>query len=135
MLLIWRSMRSREERFRRFSFLFRLRPPLEEAVRARLISGKFVTNQRSRGEFPDDYENQLGVPSDTDAWLLDEENSLMLCYRLDGKLMIFRRSARHIRELQKLSVPMDCSGLAWDPMEREIYLEEEGDWFVYGQEG
>ena len=134
MLLIWRSIRSREERIRRFSFLLRLRPPLEERVRTRLIVGKVVTNLRVQGEFPDEYESRLGLPNDADAWLLDEECRLMLCYRNVGKLTIYRRSTHHIRELQELPVPMDCSNLAWDPVEREIYLEEDGDWFVYGQE-
>jgi hypothetical protein len=32
-------------------------------------------------------------------------------------------------------VPMDCTGMAWDPQERKIYLEENGDWFVYAEEG
>ena len=26
-------------------------------------------------------------------------------------------------------------GFGWDPQERKIYLEEEGDFFVYGEEG
>jgi hypothetical protein len=30
---------------------------------------------------------------------------------------------------------MDCSGITWDPEEQKIYLEEGGDYFVYGPEG
>jgi hypothetical protein len=29
---------------------------------------------------------------------------------------------------------MDCTGIAWDPEEQKIYLEEDGDFFVYGPE-
>ena len=124
MLLIWRSIRTREERFRRFSYLRRLRPPLAEGVAARLVAGNF-----GRAEGENDW-----LPDDTDAWIWEEESRLLLCYRLDGKLTIYRRSGRSFREMQELSAPMDCTGLAWDPQERTIYLEEDGDWFVYGEE-
>jgi hypothetical protein len=124
MLVIWRSIRGREERFRRFSFLGRVRPPLPEGVQSRLVNGVF-------GAVGEAY----GVPSDADAFLLDEDSRMVLLYWLDGKLTINRRMAGgRTRELQELSVPMDCSGIAWDPEERKIYLEEGGDHFVYGPE-
>jgi hypothetical protein len=60
---------------------------------------------------------------------------MVLLYRLDGKLTINRRMAGgRNRELQELAVPMDCTGIAWDPEEQKIYLEEDGDFFVYGPE-
>jgi hypothetical protein len=125
MLLIWRSIRGREERFRRFSYLTRVRPPLAGEVTARLVSGVFGVSGGANG-----------VPTDADAFLLDEDSRMVLLYRLDGKLTINRRMAGgRDRELQELAVPMDCTGMAWDPQERKIYLEEDGDWFVYAEEG
>ncbi len=123
MLLIWRGIRERDEQFRRFSYLARVRPPLEAEVTERLVNGVFGAEA-------------YGIPVDTDAFLLDEDSRMLLLYRLDGKLTINRRMAGgRNRELQELAVPMDCTGLAWDPQERKIYLEEDGDWFVYGEEG
>ena len=111
MLIIWRSVRRREERFRRFSYLGRVRPPLPEEVEKRLIKG-------------------------VDDLLWDEDSRLLLSYRAEGKLQIYRRAASgRERLLQELAVPMDCTSLGWDRLERKIYLEEEGDWFVYGEEG
>jgi hypothetical protein len=125
MLVIWRSIRGREERFRRFSFLGRVRSPLSEGVRGRLVGGVF-------GAVGEAY----GGPSDADAFLSDEDSRMVLLYWLDGKLTINRRmEGGRNRELQELAVPMDCSGIAWDPGEMKIYLEEDGDYFVYGPEG
>jgi hypothetical protein len=133
MLLIWRSIRGREERFRRFSFLGRVKAPAPEVVRLRLVVGVFESMERSGivGE-----REAYGVPEGVDAFLWDEDSGLLLFYRVDGKLAVCRRTAGgRNRELQELAVPMDCTGLAWDPVERKIYLEEAGDWFVYGEEG
>ena len=74
------------------------------------------------------------LPNHPDAWLWDEERRLLWCYRVEGKLAIYRQSGRGFREMQELSAPMDCTDMAWDPQERIIYLEEDGDWFVYGEE-
>jgi hypothetical protein len=127
MLLIWRSIRGRDERFRRFSYLSRQRPPLAEGVMQRLIGGKFGWTVEREG---------YGVPDEVDAFLWDEESRLLFCYRVGGRLTINRRVAGgRIVELQELSVPMDCTGFGWDPLERMVYLEEGGDWFVYGEEG
>jgi hypothetical protein len=126
MLLIWRSIRGREEQFRRFSYLARVRPPLAAEVIERLVSGVFGAVE-ARGPY--------GVPDRVDAVLWDEESRMVLLYWLDGKLTINRRMAGgRNRELQELAVPMDCTGMAWDPQERKIYLEEDGDWFVYSEE-
>ncbi|HTR28866.1 MAG TPA: hypothetical protein VMH27_06335 [Puia sp.] len=140
MLLIWRSMRAREERFRRFSFLGRVKAELEEQVGGRMINGVFRETGRTddpeaaaagRGD-----SERIGVPDNADGWLSDEEGRLVMSYSREGKLTIGRRtSGSHIKELQEMSVPMDCTGLGWDPVERRIYLKESADWFVYGEEG
>lgn len=123
MLLIWRSIRGRDERFRRLSYLGKLRPPLEVDIRQRLVEGVFDRGREA-----------VAVPEDVDGYLVDEEGGMLLCYRREGKLTIYRRSRSGIRELQELSVPMDCTGLWWDPEEKKLYLEEAGDLFVYGPE-
>jgi hypothetical protein len=126
-LLIWRSIRGREEQFRRFSYLARVQPPLAAEVIERLVSGVFGVVEG---------QGSYGVPDRVDAVLWDEESRMVLLYWLDGKLTINRRMAGgRNRELQELAVPMDCTGMAWDPQERKIYLEEGGDWFVYAEEG
>jgi hypothetical protein len=131
MLLIWRSIRRRDERFRRFSYLGRVRAPLAEDIRRRLVSG--ITK---RSEVHGMGGEAYGVPVDVDAFLWDEDSRMVLLYWRDGKLTINRRMAGgRNRELQELAVPMDCTALDWDPLERKIYLEEDGDWFVYGEEG
>lgn len=127
MLVIWRSIRGKEGRFRRFSYLSRLRQPLSEEIRSRWIAGEFGAAEERSG---------YGVPEDADAFLIDEDSGLLLCYRQEGKLLIYHWSpdARN-KELQEMPVPMDCTGLSWDPAERKIYLEEGGYWYVYGPEG
>jgi hypothetical protein len=126
MLFIWRSIRGREERFRRFSYLGRVRSPLSEGVRGRLVGGVFG---------PVGGREIYGVPDEAYGYLWDEDSRMVLLYWLDGKLTINRRMAGgRNRELQELAVPMDCTGIAWDPEEQKIYLEEDGDFFVYGPE-
>ena len=127
MLLIWRSIRGREDRFRRFSYMARVRPPLSEEVRQRLVVGVF--GQAGVRE-------AFGVGNEAEAFLWDEETRMLLLYWRDGKLVIYRRmGGGRNREMQELAVPMDCTGMGWDPEERRIYLEEDGDWFAYGEEG
>jgi hypothetical protein len=127
MLIIWRSVRRREERFRRFSYLGRMRPPLPEEVRIRLVEGTFG---------PDEGREAFGVSGRTDGFLWEEDSRLLLSYQAEGKLQIYRRAASgRERLLQELAAPMDCTRLGWDRLDRKIYLEEGGDWFVYGEEG
>ncbi|HEV2354018.1 MAG TPA: hypothetical protein VGR89_07235 [Puia sp.] len=127
MLVIWRSIRGRDEWFRPWSYLVRVRAPLPESIGERLLTGTFG---------PAAVRMNHSVPDDADAWLLDEEHRILLCYRLDGKITIFRLGTPGgKREFQEMSVPMDCSALAWDPEERKIYLEEGGYWYVYAPEG
>jgi len=127
MLLIWRSIRGREDRFRRFSYLARVRPPLSEEVRQRLVVGIFGQAE---------VRETFGVTNEAEAFLWDEESRMLLLYWQDGKLAIYRRmGGGRNRELQELAVPMDCTGIGWDPEEQKIYLEEGGEFFVYGPEG
>src|SRR5580658_9346062 len=116
MLLIWRSIRGREDRFRRFSYMARVRPPLSEEVRHRLVVGIF--GQAGVRE-------ALGETNEAEAFLWDEESRMLLLYWRDGKLTIYRRmGGGRNREMQELAVPMDCTGMGWDPVERKIYVEE-----------
>jgi hypothetical protein len=127
LLLIWRSIRGKENRFRRFSYLSRLREPAQEGVRERWIAGTFGATEDRRG---------YGVPDEADAYLLDEDGGLLFCYRMEGKLFVYHWApGSRNRELQEMSVPMDCTGLSWDPVERKIYLGEGEYWYVYGPEG
>ena len=127
MLVIWRSIRGKEGRFRRFSYLSGLQQPLSGEIRQRWIAGKFGAAEERSG---------YGVPEDADAFLIDEDSGLLMCYRIEGKLLIYHWSpGGRNKELQEMSVPMDCTGLSWDPEERKIYLEEGDYWYVYGPEG
>jgi hypothetical protein len=131
MLIIWRSIRGREDWFRRFSFVGRARQPLGEEVQRRLVKGVFGGEGGLEGG-----REAFGVPVESEAFLWDEESGMLLVYWRDGKLVIYRRMVGgRNRELQELAVPMDCSGITWDPEEQKIFLEEGGDYFVYGPEG
>jgi hypothetical protein len=124
MLVVTRFIREREAKFRRFGFLGRLRGGLQGD--GELIEG--VTG-------PAEERERLGVPEGADAFLFDEGSRLLFCYTVGGRLTIYRRLAGGVkRELQELSVPLDCSAMWWNPQDRKIFLEEEGEWFVYGAE-
>jgi hypothetical protein len=84
---------------------------------------------------PAEERERLGVPDGVDAFLFDEGSRLLFCYTVEGRLTIYRRLAGGKRELQELSVPLDCSAMWWNPQDRKIFLEEGGEWFVYGAEG
>lgn len=125
MLVITWFMREREEKFRRFGFLGRMKGVLQGG--GDLMEGVFgAAEERER----------LGVPDGVDAFLFDEGSRLLFCYAMEGRLTIYRRLAGGVkRELQELSVPLDCSAMWWDPQGLQLFLEEEGEWFVYGAEG
>jgi hypothetical protein len=124
MLVVTRFIREREEKFRRFGFLGRLKGGLQGD--GELIEGVFG---------PAEERERLGVPDGADAFLFDEGSRLLFCYTVEGRLTIYRRLAGGVkRELQELSVPLDCSAMWWNPQDRKIFLEEEGEWFVYGAE-
>src|SRR5579872_2569190 len=118
MFVIWRSIRGKDEWFRRWSYQVRLRAPLPESTGGRLLTGTFG---------PGVERVNHAVPDDADAWLSDEDRRILLCYTMDGKMTIYRLGyGGGKREFQEMSVPMDCTALAWDPEERKIYLEEGG---------
>ncbi|HXD77355.1 MAG TPA: hypothetical protein VN616_06085 [Puia sp.] len=127
MLVIWRSIRGKEDRYRKLSYLFRERKPLPEAIGGRLIPGMSGEAAEREG---------YSIPGDADAFLPDDEGRLLFTYFADGKLTVSRWSpSGRKKELQELSVPMDCSALAWDPEVRRVYLEDGEFWYVYGPEG
>ena len=124
MLVVARFIREREEKFRRFGFLGRLKGGLQGG--GDLMEGVFG---------PSEERERLGVPDGMDAFLFDEGSRLLFCYTVEGRLTIYRRLAGGTkRELQELSVPLDCSAIWWNPQDWKIFLEEEGEWFVYGAE-
>ena len=125
MLAVTRFIRERDSTFRRFGFLGRSKVGLRGD--GELIEGVFG---------PAEERERLGVPDGADAFLFDEESRLLFCYTVEGRLTIYRRLAGGVkRELQELSVPLDCSAMWWSPQDRKIFLEEGGEWFVYGAEG
>jgi hypothetical protein len=127
MLVVTRFIREREEKFRRFGFLGRLKGGLPVGGEGGLMQGVFGAAEE---------REQLGVPDGADAFLFDEERRLLFCYTMEGRLTIYRRLAGGVkRELQELSVPLDCSAIWWDPQSWKIFFVEEGEWFVYGAEG
>jgi hypothetical protein len=124
MLVVARFIREREEKFRRFGFLGRLKGGLQGSGDGDLMEGVFG---------PAEERERLGVPDGMDAFLFDEGSRLLFCYTVEGRLTIYRRLAGGVkRELQELSVPLDCSAMWWSPQDWKIFLEEGGDWFVYG---
>lgn len=127
MLVVSRFIRERDERFRRFGFLGRLKDGLPGAGEGGLMEGVFGASEE---------RERLGVPDGADAFLFDEGRRLLFCYTMEGRLTIYRRMAGGVkRELQELSVPLDCSAIWWDPQGLQLFLAEEGEWFVYGAEG
>ena len=125
MLVVARFIRERDSTFRRFGFLGRLKGGPQGG--AYLMEGVFG---------PAEERERLGVPDGMDAFLFDEGSRLLFCYTVEGRLTIYRRLAGGVkRELQELSVPLDCSAMWWNPQDGKIFLEEGGEWFVYGAEG
>ena len=127
MLVVTRFLREREEKFRRFGFLGRLKGGLPEGGDGEVMKGMSGTAED---------RDRLGVPDGMDAFLFDEGNRLLFCYTIEGRMTIYRRlSGGAKRELQELSVPLDCSAMWWSPQDWKLFLEEGGEWFVYGAEG
>ena len=126
MLVVSRFIRERDSTFRRFGFLGRLKGGLQGGGEGGLMEGVFG---------PAEERQWLGVPDGVDAFLFDEGSRLLFCYTAEGRLTIYRRLAGGVkRELQELSVPLDCSAMWWNPQDGKIFLEEGGEWFVYGAE-
>jgi hypothetical protein len=120
MVIIYRFIRGREPGYRPYGYLTRRKPPLPPEIEQRLLPAVFGSS-----EFP--------VGGDADAFLFDAASDLLFCYSSKGSLTIFRRRAEETyKEMQWLAVPLNCTGLALDPLESRLYFEAEGSLFVYG---
>lgn len=124
LLLIARFIRGRGKPYRPYDYLVRLKPPLREEVAERLKTAHTGS--------PEELDEQL-VEGGVDAFLYDEDSELLFCYSAAGRLTILRRSDKgRYRQMQEISVPLDCSGLALDPQDGKLYFEAGGYWLVYG---
>lgn len=111
-LLMYRFIR-REPRWQPYDFRVRLRPPLAEEVETRLIAA---------------------ISTNGEGYWLELDN-LLFIYQAEGSLTIFRRNPQgKVRQVQELAVPVNCTGMAMDPQDNELYFETGGYCFVYGQE-
>lgn len=120
MVIVSRFIRGKEPAYRSYGYLTRRKPPLPEVIEQRLIPAVFGS-----AEYP--------VGGDADAFLFDAASNLLFCYSSKGSLTIFRRRAEETyKEMQWLAVPLNCTGLALDPLESRLYFEVEGSLFVYG---
>jgi hypothetical protein len=112
-LIIHRFIKGREPRYQPYNYLARLKPPLIAAIGQRLVTAVFEAGQ-------------------TDALLVDEARQLLFAYNATGSLKIYRRKGEeHVKEMQWLAAPLNCTGMALDPEEGKLYLEAEGSLFVY----
>ncbi len=124
MLVIGRFLRGRESRYRPYDYLTRQKPPLRDGVLERLISAVFWSEEDRRS---------YAVEGEVDAFLFDEVNRLLFCYRTAGSLTIFRQlSPDKYREMQSLAVPLDCTAMGLDPQDGRLYFEAGGYLFLYG---
>ena len=120
MVIVSRFIRGKEPAYRSYGYITRGKPPLPAATEQRLIPAVFGS-----AEYP--------VGGDADAFLFDAASNLLFCYSSKGSLTIFRRRAEETyKEMQWLAVPLNCTGLALDPVESRLYFEVEGSLFVYG---
>lgn len=120
MLIVNRFIRGREPRYRPYGYLTRLKPPLASEVGQRLITAVFGVAKE-------------GVPGVVDAFISDEGGRLLFCYSAVGSLIIYRRREEgNFKEMQWLAAPLNCTGMALDPMDGKLYLEAGGYLFVYG---
>jgi len=119
MLIINRMIRGRESRYRPYNYLTRLKPPLAEEIAQRLVTAVFEAGQADAG--------------DSGAVVIDEARQLVFSYNAVGSLTIHQRKEEgRLKEMQVLAAPLDCAGMALDPMEGKLYLEAAGFLFVYG---
>ncbi|HXB95584.1 MAG TPA: hypothetical protein VNU70_10510 [Puia sp.] len=110
MLVIYRFIRGRGHSYRPYEFVVRLRPPLPAEVEQRLIVAEHGEGCRL------------------------EMEDFVFCYRAEGSLTIYRRQQQgRDRQVQELAVPLDCTAVAMDPIDKRLYFEAGGYWFIYGQ--
>ncbi|HEV9037516.1 MAG TPA: hypothetical protein VGQ51_12870 [Puia sp.] len=107
LLFVYRMIRGREQIYRPYEFIIRLRAPLPAEVELRMVLAE---------------DNRL------------ETDTLFFDYEVEGRLTIYRRRQQaRGRQVQELAVPVDCTAVAMDPVENKLYFEAGGYWFVYGQ--
>jgi hypothetical protein len=124
MLIVARYIRGRESRYSPYDYLTRRNPPLPEEVVQRLISAVFWSEEDRR---------RYAIEGEVDAYLFDEVNRLLFCYRSAGSLTIFRQlTPNRYKEMQSLAVPLDCTGMGLDPQDGRLYFEASGYLFLYG---
>ena len=135
MVIISRFIRGREPGYRPWGYLTRRKPPLPAAIEQRLIPAVFRAADGSAAGLAggsSDVSSEFPVGGDADAFLFDAAGNLLFCYSSKGSLTIFRRRAEETyKEMQWLAVPLNCTGLALDPVESRLYFEAEGALFVY----
>ena len=120
MVIVSRFIRGKEPAYRSYGYIKRGKPPLPAATEQRLIPAVFGLSEYPGG-------------GDADAFLFDAASNLLFCYSSKGSMTIFRRRAEETyKEMQWLAVPLNCTGLALDPVESRLYFEVEGSLFVYG---
>jgi hypothetical protein len=121
MLIVRRFIKGREPRFHPYDYVSRIKPPLPPAVVERLVSAVFVLPE-DRGRYP--------VEGGVDAFLLYPAGGVVFCYSAVGRLTIFRQVP--LRQLQEFAAPLDCTAIAFDPVDERLYFEVGGSLFVYG---
>ena len=102
-------IKGREPQYQPYNYLTRLRAPLAVEVGQRLVTALFEAET-------------------ADAVLPDEVRQLVFSYHAVGSLTIYWRE----KEMQWLAAPLNCTGMALDPVDGRLYLEAEGTLFVYG---
>jgi len=109
-LFIYRFIRGREQSYRPYEFILRLRAPLAVEVEQRLI-----------------------IAAAEEGFRLETEH-LLFHYRPEGSLTIYRRRPQgRDREVQEMAVPVECTAMGIDPVEGRLYLAADGYVYVYGQ--
>lgn len=116
-LVISRSIKGREPRYRPYDYIRRLKPPLPPDIEGRLIAA------------------MPGAPeglADTGVDLFIAYEELVFCYNDEGRLIIYRHDGDRYRQRQELPVPLDSIAMAFDAVEEQLYFEAGGFLFVYG---
>ena len=109
MFLITYFIRSRERKFREYTFSHRIpdTPPTEDEPEG---FSSVISHQ--------------GI-----ATITDPAAGLEYNYSIDGMLTIYRQGS--LKALQRLTVPKDGYYLSLDPIKDEIHLHHEGEIYIY----
>ena len=116
MLVVASFFREKEERFREYIFLRRLRQPLPPEVMERLLAAT----------------SEEGTDGAAVLLLLEAATSRSYTYTPEGLITIVRQLIDGRRQvLQELSAPVNGTAMALDPIDRKLYLEADGLLFVF----